>query len=144
MTDKRGYITKMTDAEFLQYSKTLREKALPNDAKGPIGDLIDAFRARVDELELRLNEADCAFAEAEQHIRKLEAAQEWRPIETMPMDGTLVLLYISYNGLSFFRLGYRYSKDGPWHPEPPSNHCPDVLYRHATRWRPLSDLPEEK
>jgi hypothetical protein len=108
----------MTDAEFLQYSKTLFQEALPNGVSGKLWEFIEALNIRIDELVLRLN-------------------QQWQPIETMPNDGTLVLLYIPYNRLSLIRLGYRYSKDGPVHPEPPSQHCSVVLYQHATHWMPL-------
>jgi hypothetical protein len=106
----------MTNAEFLQYSNTLREKALPNDAKGPIGDLIDAFRARVDELELRLNE-------------------EWRPIETAPKESgeTFLVAFESGKVIQVIVM-----------PDGSLMSFLNDYGTKITRWKPLPEPPEEK
>ena len=64
---------------------------------------------------------------------RIEATQ-WRPIESAPKDGTLVLVYCPpYAGLSSIRCTAEYHTDAGW--------CVDEL-RTVTHWLPLPSAPE--
>lgn len=61
---------------------------------------------------------------------------KWRPIKTVPKDGTRVLIYVSaYETLPGFITVAYYHSEGGW--------CADEL-RRTTHWMPLPKPPEEK
>ncbi len=66
----------------------------------------------------------------------LPDAEGWRPVETAPKDGTVVLVYApEREGLRSIICTCNYHPDGGW--------CVDEL-RFVTHWRPLPAPPKEK
>jgi hypothetical protein len=121
-------------------------------------DTITRLEARVAELEGALRAAyevyagsdgfipeTCAEGYLQQIIRQMvdcigtaltqPAPSPWRPIETAPKDGTVVLVFAAArDGLSAFQCTAAYHEDAGW--------CVDEL-REATHWMPLPPPPEK-
>lgn len=66
----------------------------------------------------------------------------WRPIETVPTDGTRVMLWVTGNMLSGVRFGsaYRQSKGGKIMVKPEGGN--GDWSKEITHWQPLPDPPQ--
>lgn len=72
---------------------------------------------------------------------------EWRPIETAPKDGTLILLYVSGQFLGFGRsvnyvVGWMRAGDWVCDPRDDTFGDPDTVHPTPTHWMPLPEPPQ--
>lgn len=96
----------------------------------------------------KIAEQDARIKELEQQLEVARKDEEWKPIQTAPKDGTLLMVYSRTHGYVSAWWG---QVDGGGHPEngPPvywwvSDHCEfiDGPYDAPLMWKPLNELSD--
>ena len=118
--------------------------------RDPYGNPLNGF-ATITALTAEVKRLRADIAYADKHAEKVEsllwgtarenerlraAPPPWRPIETAPTDGTVVLVFAEERqGLPAFQCTAAYHEDAGW--------CVDEL-REVTHWMPLPPPPQKR